>query len=156
MKFNKKGQGALEYLLLIGGAVLIAVIVIALLVGMGSQNSENSKTRNEEAMAATNIPIPSVINSVTCDDGADGLPSTIADNKYVVNWTAVNKSGNIYKLVINYTLEDPTSPAIAATTNPIVSATMGCDDGAVVAIKTTNSNSAGADVSVLSATATVR
>ncbi|MDD4662881.1 MAG: class III signal peptide-containing protein, partial [Candidatus ainarchaeum sp.] len=31
-KKNRKGQGALEYLLLIGGAVLIAVIVIALLV----------------------------------------------------------------------------------------------------------------------------
>ncbi len=154
MKFNKKGQGALEYLLLIGGAVLIAVIVIALLVGMGSQNSENSKTRNEEAMAATNIPIPSVINSVTCDAGADGDPLTAADNKYVVNWTAVNKQDNAYKLVINYTTEDAT--AILATTNPIVSTTAGCDTGSVVAIKTTNTNGSGANVSVLSATATVK
>ena len=31
---NTKGQGALEYLLLIGGAVLVAAIVIALLVGL--------------------------------------------------------------------------------------------------------------------------
>ena len=31
---ENKGQGALEYLLLIGGAVLIAVIVIALVTGV--------------------------------------------------------------------------------------------------------------------------
>lgn len=143
MKFNKKGQGALEYLLLIGGAVLIAVIVIALLVGMGSQNSENSKTRNEEAMAATNIPIPSVINSVSCD----------TTGHYVVNWTAVHKENNDYNLVINYTTQEIIA---GPTTNPIVSTNAGCVPNAVVAIKTTNSNSAGADVSVLSATATVK
>lgn len=32
---NSKGQGALEYLLLIGGAVLVAVVVIVLLLGLG-------------------------------------------------------------------------------------------------------------------------
>ncbi len=32
-----KGQGALEYLLLIGGAVLIAVIVISMLLGISDQ-----------------------------------------------------------------------------------------------------------------------
>ena len=31
---NTKGQGALEYLLLIGGAVLVAAIVIALITGI--------------------------------------------------------------------------------------------------------------------------
>ena len=31
---NVKGQGALEYLLLIGGAVLVAAIVIALITGI--------------------------------------------------------------------------------------------------------------------------
>ena len=34
---NKKGQGALEYLLLIGGAVLIAAVVLTLLVGLGGE-----------------------------------------------------------------------------------------------------------------------
>ena len=33
---NLKGQGALEYLLLIGGAVLVAAIVIALVTGIPS------------------------------------------------------------------------------------------------------------------------
>ncbi|MFH1224400.1 MAG: class III signal peptide-containing protein [Candidatus Diapherotrites archaeon] len=32
---NSKGQGALEYLLLIGGAVLVAVVVIVLILGLG-------------------------------------------------------------------------------------------------------------------------
>jgi len=31
---NSRGQGALEYLLLIGGAVLVAAIVIALITGI--------------------------------------------------------------------------------------------------------------------------
>ena len=36
---DRKGQGALEYLLLIGGAVLVAAIVIALITGIpGTQN----------------------------------------------------------------------------------------------------------------------
>lgn len=41
-KMNKKGQGALEYLLLIGGAVLVAAIVIALITGVptGTGNPE--------------------------------------------------------------------------------------------------------------------
>ncbi|MFH1391367.1 MAG: class III signal peptide-containing protein [Candidatus Diapherotrites archaeon] len=34
MILDKKGQGALEYLLLIGGAVLVAVIVITLLLSI--------------------------------------------------------------------------------------------------------------------------
>lgn len=42
---NRKGQGALEYLLLIGGAILVAVIVISILVGLtGSSGSETEIT----------------------------------------------------------------------------------------------------------------
>jgi|SRR3989344_879836 len=42
---ERKGQGALEYLLLIGGAILVAVIVIALIVGLGGTNAgEANKT----------------------------------------------------------------------------------------------------------------
>jgi hypothetical protein len=41
---EKKGQGALEYLLLIGGAVLIAVIVIAVVTGMVSNPNPVTNT----------------------------------------------------------------------------------------------------------------
>lgn len=38
---DEKGQGALEYLLLIGGAVLVAVVVIVLILGMGKGTAGN-------------------------------------------------------------------------------------------------------------------
>ena len=44
---EKKGQGALEYLLLIGGAVLVAVIVITLLLGI--TNTGAGQTGNTTA-----------------------------------------------------------------------------------------------------------
>jgi len=47
---ENKAQGALEYLLLIGGAVLIAAIVIVILTSMGSTgNINNSNTRFQHA-----------------------------------------------------------------------------------------------------------
>ncbi len=61
---KKKGQGALEYLLLIGGAVLIAVIVIALLVGMGGQSRDTAKEQADRVQQATDVPQPAQIVSV--------------------------------------------------------------------------------------------
>ena len=40
---DTKGQGALEYLLLIGGAVLVAVIVITLLLGIADQGQVDTQ-----------------------------------------------------------------------------------------------------------------
>ena len=65
MKFNKKGQGALEYLLLIGGAVLIAVIVIALLVGMGSSSRTNTEKTTEQ-LTQQEVVIPVNITGASC------------------------------------------------------------------------------------------
>ncbi|MEW6294773.1 MAG: class III signal peptide-containing protein [Candidatus Diapherotrites archaeon] len=39
---ENKAQGALEYLLLIGGAVLIAAIVIVILTSLGSSGSSTN------------------------------------------------------------------------------------------------------------------
>jgi len=47
---DRKGQGALEYLLLIGGAVLVAVIVITLLLQITS-TGEASTTATADAAA---------------------------------------------------------------------------------------------------------
>ena len=49
MMQNKKAQGSLEYLLLIGGAVLVAVIVITLILGIGQ--SGNQQTSNSAVAA---------------------------------------------------------------------------------------------------------
>lgn len=37
MVFNKKGQGSLEYILIIGGAILVAAIVLALVLGAAQE-----------------------------------------------------------------------------------------------------------------------
>ena len=64
-KRRKKAQGALEYLLLIGGAVLIAVIVIALLVGMGGQSRDAAKKQADKANATMTQPTAAQITQVT-------------------------------------------------------------------------------------------
>jgi uncharacterized protein (UPF0333 family) len=50
---DNKAQGALEYLLLIGGAVLVAVVVIALLSGLAStagDGTEENITKGTDAI----------------------------------------------------------------------------------------------------------
>ena len=46
---DSKGQGALEYLLLIGGAVLIAAVVISLLVSLGGAQQNTARAAGETA-----------------------------------------------------------------------------------------------------------
>ncbi len=58
---NKKAQGALEYLLLIGGAVLVASIVIALITGIPT-TTQNPEAATKCAMKATYASC----NEVTC------------------------------------------------------------------------------------------
>ncbi len=49
-----KGQGALEYLLLIAGAIMVAVIVISLLSGMAETGNELAQGELNEANAVLN------------------------------------------------------------------------------------------------------
>ena len=42
--FKNKGQGALEYLLLIGGGVVVAAIVVVLVLGFGGAGTESAKS----------------------------------------------------------------------------------------------------------------
>ncbi|MBI5884754.1 class III signal peptide-containing protein [archaeon] len=52
---NAKGQGALEYLILIGGAVLIAAIVIVLLTGAAKTQQGTTQGALTEAEKQTSI-----------------------------------------------------------------------------------------------------
>jgi uncharacterized protein (UPF0333 family) len=64
---NKKAQGALEYLLIIGGALLIAVIVIVLMSGM-SRSKVDTVGESEESyqqMVDQTIINP-IISEVNC------------------------------------------------------------------------------------------
>jgi len=83
-----KGQGALEYLLLIGGAVLIAVIVIALLVGMGGQSRETAQDQATKASKTLDQPQPATIVSIApgaCTSGVSGV--------ITLNWQKLGEGG---------------------------------------------------------------
>ena len=86
-----KGQGALEYLLLIGGAVLIAVIVIALLVGMGGQSRDSAAAQAEKANQATDVPQPSQIVQVLANYD-DCNPA--GDTNFTFSWRPLGEGGS--------------------------------------------------------------
>jgi len=87
-----KGQGALEYLLLIGGAVLIAVIVIALLVGMGGQSRETAQDQATKAQQSLDQPQAATIVSITPIDNCNGTTGSVT-----INWAKVG-DGGVYEL----------------------------------------------------------
>jgi len=92
-----KGQGALEYLLLIGGAVLIAVIVIALLVGMGGQSRDSAAAQAEKANQATDVPQPSQIVQVVAE--YDDCNSAAMDANLTFSWRPLGEGGS-HELII--------------------------------------------------------
>ena len=94
---KKKGQGALEYLLLIGGAVLIAVIVIALLVGMGGQSRDTAQDQANRVQQATDVPQPAQIVSVVAK--YDECTST--DGEITVSWRPLGEGGSNEMVVLN-------------------------------------------------------
>ncbi len=59
---NTKGQGALEYLLIIGAAVIIAVIVIVVMMGMAEEGTAAADT------ADTNAAYSDGLAMATCAD----------------------------------------------------------------------------------------
>ena len=105
-KLNSKGQGALEYLLIIGGVVLVAVVVVALLIGMSSENTENSKQQSKEFIASTDLALPSTLLSVICKE------KTGVDDEYVVKWNPTHKEGYEYTVLFD------DKPIIFNNTNP--------------------------------------
>jgi hypothetical protein len=97
MNKKYKGQGALEYLLLIGGAVLIAVIVIALLVGMGGQSRDSAAAQAEKANQATDVPQPSQIVQVVAPYARCNSTTGVADFNF--SWRPLGEGGSHEVLV---------------------------------------------------------
>lgn len=121
MKFNNKGQGALEYLLLIGGAVLIAVIVIALLVGMGSSSRETAQGQaNTVQQAVTGTAVPVILNSVSCTGGTWTVNyiSTDGTHQLVVDGTSVGSAATNINTVT-------AACSVAGRHNAVVKTTIG-------------------------------
>jgi uncharacterized protein (UPF0333 family) len=74
---NKKAQGALEYLLLIGGALLIAVVVFLLISNLGGSNQDSSRALSVEAQTILDFSQPMEIVKIMtenqkCSDGEFG------------------------------------------------------------------------------------
>ncbi len=80
----QKAQGALEYLLLIGGAVLVAVIVITLLLGIANQGQTDTQATTDSALSlieqkrleiigGTSGTIYNVRFACVADDSAGGV-----------------------------------------------------------------------------------
>lgn len=67
MKTKQKGQGALEYLILVGAAILIAVIVVSIIMGTSTTGRKNSEdtTRSYQELVTNTIISPVIIN-VSC------------------------------------------------------------------------------------------
>ncbi len=65
---NSKGQGALEYLLIIGGAIVVAVIAVSVVISLGQRNTQAASDSSEQfETMIDNTIIPPVILSVDCN-----------------------------------------------------------------------------------------
>ena len=60
---HKKAQGSLEYLLLIGGAILVAVIVIGMIVGIGGTGGSESQKSAKDALCTKYGSNPELCNN---------------------------------------------------------------------------------------------
>jgi hypothetical protein len=120
---KSKGQGALEYLLLIGGAILIAVIVIALLVGMGNRNKDSVTDQTDKVNDALSTPLAVTINSAN-------PVSCVGDDV----------------LTVNITFSEPIAPPVEATT--IYQATLlnGTNDAYIIATSVSGGIASGDNV----------
>ena len=65
---NKKAQGSMEYLLIIGGALLIAVIAITIIISLGKSNNDtvNDSQQNYQELVDNQIIAP-LITDVECN-----------------------------------------------------------------------------------------
>ena len=76
---NKKGQGALEYLLLIGGAILVAVVVITILSQVGSSSGSQTEINSVTAICASR-PVSAcgtqvIVGGTACECGKNDTNS---------------------------------------------------------------------------------
>ena len=68
---NSKGQGALEYLLIIGGAIVVAVIAVSIIVSISQRNSQNATEKNEQFETfIDNTIIPPMVLNADCNKTA--------------------------------------------------------------------------------------
>lgn len=81
---SKKGQGALEYLLILGGVLVIAVVVITLIMSTGRSNTDKvNESEQQHSQLIDSTIIPPMILNVNCIDDDDAI--VITYNKSTTN-----------------------------------------------------------------------
>ena len=111
MKLKQKGQGALEYLILIGAAILVAVIVVSVLLGTSNSSKQTSEdTTKSYQELVTNTIIPPTIISVSCTD---------ENATYVIN-ESVTSGVTRYCVVIDGDVNISSSVCAAPTNNTVI------------------------------------
>ena len=92
----KKGQGALEYLLIIGGVLVIAVVVITLIMSTGRSNTDKvNESEQQHSQLIDSTIIPPMILNVECKNAGTGTLISIFYNKSTTSGVAK------YCLVLN-------------------------------------------------------
>ena len=91
-----KGQGALEYLLLIGGAVLVAAIVIALITGIpgtGPDPADAAKCAAEMTFTGCKAAVGNTAG-FCCPIDSTGAETAAAANFHHCAYSSVDATGN--------------------------------------------------------------
>ena len=103
---NKKAQGALEYLLIIGGAMLIAVIAIVIITGLGRSNTETVGENQEgyQQLVDNQIVTP-IISDIECLDATNNIVVYTAGSPTTgVSGYMISLDGNAF---VGFTTTEP-------------------------------------------------
>jgi len=120
---NSKGQGALEYLILIGAAILVAVIVVTVILGTSSSNRQTSEqTTRSYTDLVTNTILPPMIISVDCNSTTPGTAT------YIIN-PSVSSDVNEYCLVQDDDVNIATAACAGLTSNRVTISNLTLIDG---------------------------
>ncbi|MDD3178392.1 MAG: class III signal peptide-containing protein [Candidatus ainarchaeum sp.] len=110
---NKKGQSSLEYMLIIGGALLVAIIVITVVLSLGNANKDSAESTNQDYQYLIDSTIiPPIITNVDCN-----IDSNITI--YLNTSTSKNISG--YKIIVDDFLPYPSGLDVIYETSGVVS-----------------------------------
>lgn len=116
----KKGQGALEYLLIIGGVLVIAVVVISLIMSTGRSNTDKvNESEQQHSQLIDSTIMPPMILNVECNNSGSDTEISIFYNKSTTSGVAE------YCLVLNDSITEfcdapgATNELIFAITSPL-------------------------------------
>ncbi len=97
----KKGQGNLETLILIGGGVLVAVVIVTILVSLGGESRNSASEQVDNVSSSTDGPLPPTITSVKANylDCEYIDPPGIREGLLTFSWKPLSKEGT-FRLII--------------------------------------------------------